>query len=166
MNDDFNFSLWFIFRLVTFRFQRTFSIFCWCRFEWCCKVTCESCHKTQVLKTIDKLSLISLLHFFCINLCILFPSQTEITCTSLPPSSSYRTSTGSWLFSSTRSSSVSSSSSWLLPASTSYQAKVDNSWYLLFKGSISFNPQLPCDMYCNLPGCPLLCWYEISSEGK
>ena len=94
------------------------------------------------------------------------PSQTEITCTSLPPSSSYRTSTGSWLLSTTSSPSVSSSTLWLLPASTSYQAKVDNSWYLLFKGSISFNPQLPCDMYCNLPGCPLLCWYEISSEGK
>jgi len=30
---------------------------CNCRFEWCCKVTCESCHKTQ----------------------------TEITCTSSPP---------------------------------------------------------------------------------
>jgi len=30
---------------------------CNCRFEWCCKVTCESCHKTQ----------------------------TEITCTSTPP---------------------------------------------------------------------------------
>ena len=96
---DFNLSLWFIIRQVTFRFQRAILRFCWCRFEWCCKVTCESCHKTQVLKIRQSQYLITSIPLFqktnirhhievlpySMNLCILLPPRRKSLAQRCPP---------------------------------------------------------------------------------